>query len=97
MGKLLCLSNTRPNITFPVQQLSQFLDTLTKDHVTIVKHVLRYLKGTIDLGLFYAAKSTCQLHAYVDADWATCPNTQRSVTGFYVFLGSSLVSWHAKK
>lgn len=64
MGKLIYLSNTRPDITFVVQQLSQFLDSPIGIHMSAVKHVPTYLKGIIGQCLFYAATSNCQLHVY---------------------------------
>lgn len=55
------------------------------------------MKGTIKQCIFYDANSTAQLHACSDADWATCPNTRRSITGFCVFPSNSLISWRAEK
>ncbi|WVY93352.1 hypothetical protein V8G54_032440 [Vigna mungo] len=63
---------------------------LTSAHQQAATRILRYLKGTP--GIFLPHNSTIQLKALCDSDWATCPNTHRSVTGFTVYLGSSLVS-----
>ena len=60
-------------------------------------HVLRYLKGTINKGLFYPRNNNLKLRAFCDADWGTCKDSVRSLTGFCVFLGSLLVSWKTKK
>ncbi|CAH9115574.1 unnamed protein product [Cuscuta europaea] len=59
---------------------------------------LRYLQGTIEHGLWLqpTSRPTCVI-AYSDADWAGCPDTSRSTTGFAVFLGANLVSWKSKK
>jgi hypothetical protein len=60
------------------------------------KKVLRYLKGTPEHGLHFKPGSL-QLHAYCDFDWAGDPLDRRSTTGYCVFLGSNMVSWHANK
>ncbi|KAL0339353.1 UNVERIFIED_CONTAM: Retrovirus-related Pol polyprotein from transposon RE2 [Sesamum angustifolium] len=60
-------------------------------------YLLRYLKGTPDLGLFFPANTSLQLCAYSDSDWASCPDSRRSLTGYCVFLGGALISWKTKK
>jgi hypothetical protein len=68
----------------------------TDTHWTVAKRVLRYLKVIIDHGLHYS-KSSLQLNAFCDSDWAGSSDDRRSTSGFAVFLGSSLLSWSAKK
>ena len=97
IGRLLYLTITRMDITFAVHQLSQFLSAPTDIHLQAAHKVLRYLKGNPALGLFYPADTELCINAFADADWATCKDTRRSVTGFCVFLGTSLVSWKSKK
>lgn len=97
IGRLLYLTITRPDITFAVHRLSQFLSAPTDVHLKAAYHVMRYLKSNPGQGLFYAADTGLCLNAFSDADWATCPDTRRSVTGFCVYLGSSLISWKSKK
>ncbi|XP_070005312.1 uncharacterized mitochondrial protein AtMg00810-like [Nicotiana sylvestris] len=97
IGKLLFLTHTRPNLSFGVQHLSQFLQAPWLPHMTDALNLLRYLKGTIDVGLFYSNSPDCTLTTYSDSDWAACPDTRKFVSGFCVFLGDCLVSWKSKK
>ncbi|GJT81671.1 ribonuclease H-like domain-containing protein [Tanacetum coccineum] len=66
-------------------------------HLNAMKCVLRYLRGTIDLGLQLLRSTTSQLIAYSDADWAGCPATRRSTSGYCVFLGDNLLMWSSKR
>ncbi|KAL4376695.1 hypothetical protein GQ457_02G014510 [Hibiscus cannabinus] len=97
IGKLLYLTNTRPDISFSVQQLSQFLSAPTTTHLVAANRILRYLKGTPGQGLFFPADNQLKLSAFSDSDWASCPDSRKSVTGFCVFLGTALISWKSKK
>ncbi|KAK4401993.1 Retrovirus-related Pol polyprotein from transposon RE1 [Sesamum angolense] len=90
--RLLYLGFTRPDISYSVQQLSQFLQHPTDQHLCATLHVVRYLKGSPHTGLFFPSSNSFQLVAYTDADWASCVDTRRSVTGYCIFLGSTLVS-----
>ena len=97
VGSLLYLTMTRPDISHAVQAVSQFISHPHKPHLQAVYRILRYVKGTRDRGLFYPSTSSLQLTAYADADWAGCPDTRRSTTGWCMFLGPSLISWKSKK
>ncbi|KAL2230632.1 UNVERIFIED_CONTAM: Retrovirus-related Pol polyprotein from transposon RE2 [Sesamum indicum] len=97
VGRLLYLGFTRPNISFIVQQLSQFLQAPRTSHWDAALHVLRYLKGTSSTGLFFSSSSSVQLSAFSDASWASYLDSRRCVTGYCVFLGSSLISWKTEK
>lgn len=87
---------TRPEIAYSVNQLYQHLHSPTSTHWTALKRVLRYLKGSVDFGLFYS-QGPLTLQAYCDSDWAGDPDDRRSTTGYGIFLGPCLISWCAKK
>ncbi|GAU50539.1 hypothetical protein TSUD_409840 [Trifolium subterraneum] len=97
VGKLLYLTSTRPDIAFPVQQLSQFLDAPTTTHFKAAHKVLRYLKGNPGTGLFFPRNASLQLMGFSDADWGGCPDSRRSITGYCFFIGQSLICWKSKK
>ncbi|XP_019460072.1 PREDICTED: uncharacterized protein LOC109359832 [Lupinus angustifolius] len=97
VGKFIYLTNTRPGLSFSVNQLAQFMENPTITHHDAALKVLRYIKGSPSLGLFYPSSSTLHLNAYSDSDWTSCPDTRRSTTGFCIFLGNSLISWKSKK
>ncbi|GJZ57065.1 RNA-directed DNA polymerase, eukaryota [Tanacetum coccineum] len=62
-------------------------------HLAALKRILRYVQGTLELGLHLYAFTTTSLVGYTDADWADCPSTRRSTSGYCVFLGDNLLSW----
>ena len=92
VGRPLYLTHTRPDISYVVGKLSQFLDSSTDLHYQAVLRVLKYLKGAPAAGPFFSASSNLKLKGYADSNWGTCPDTRHSISGFYFFLGSSLVS-----
>ena len=100
IGKLLFLSIcTRPDISYAVNSLAQHSCSPHAEHFTAIKRVLRYLKGTISLGLYYRADDTDSISAlrgYSDSDWAG-EKDRRSVSGYAWFYGKCLVDWGSKK
>ena len=97
VGKLNFLSHTRPDLSFSVQTLSQFMHQPRMHHVQALNHVLRYVSHTMGQGIILNATYNLILTTYSDSDWASCPNTRRSVTGYILLLGESPVSWKSKK
>ncbi|KAK0572541.1 hypothetical protein LWI29_033229 [Acer saccharum] len=97
VGSLQYLSLTRPDVSFAVNKLSQYMHRPTTNHWNAVKRVLRYLKGSLSHGLLIRRSSPTTLHAFADADWAGDPDDQRSTTAYVVFLGTTPISWSSKK
>ncbi|BBG93218.1 transposable element gene [Prunus dulcis] len=96
VGCLIYLTITRPNITYVVHVLSRFMHEPRKPHMEAALRILKYLK-TSRQGPFFPAQNNLKLSAYCDSDWAGCPTTRRSTTGYCVFLGNSLISWRTKR
>ena len=97
VGSLVYLTVTRPNISYVVHQVSQYLSALQSTHYAAVLCILRYLKGTLFHGLFYSAQSPLVLHAFSDADQAGDPTDRKSTIGYCFLLGSSLIYQRSKK
>lgn len=84
-GSLLCCST---NFLFMHDPLAL--------HLAALKRIICYLKGTLHHGLIIYPSKDFSLTAYSDADWAGCPDTRRSTSGYCVFLGNNLISWCSK-
>ncbi|XP_073119562.1 uncharacterized protein [Henckelia pumila] len=97
VGKLIYLTITRPEISFSVNTLSQFMQQPRRPHLDAVHRLLRYLKNSPGQGLFFPSQNNVNLVGFCDADWAGDITTRRSVTGYCVFLGKALISWKSKK
>ena len=97
VGGLQYLTFTRPDISYSVNFVCQFMHASTLAHYKLVKHILRYVHGTTHLGMHILASSTLNLYTFSDADWAGCPTSCRFTTGFCTFLGGNCISWSAKK
>ncbi|GJX55226.1 ribonuclease H-like domain-containing protein [Tanacetum coccineum] len=96
-GALQYLTFTRPGLSYAVKQVCLYTHDPRDPHFTALKRILCYVRGTLDYGLHLHVSSTTQLSAYTDADWAGCPVTRRSTSGYCVFLGDNLLSWSAKR
>jgi histone deacetylase 1/2 len=97
VGALQYLTLTRPDIAFAVNKVCWFLHAPTTSHWSAVKRILRYIRGTMNLGLKIALSKSMMISGFSDADWAGCIDDRRSTGGFAVYLGSNLVSWSARK
>jgi len=96
-GALQYLTFTKPDIAYSVQQVCLHMHDPREPHLAALKRILRYIKGTLHLGLLLRPSSQSELTVYSDADWAGCPDTRKSTSGYAVFLGDNLVSWSSKR
>lgn len=80
VGSLNYFTITRPDISFAVQQVSQFMQSPRHLHLVAVRRIIRYLLGSSSRGLFYPAGSSIRIVAFSDTDWAGCPDTRCSIT-----------------
>ncbi|KAJ0860826.1 putative RNA-directed DNA polymerase [Helianthus annuus] len=97
VGALQYLTITQPDLSYAVNQASQFLQQPTTTHFQLVKRILRYVKGTLTHGLHFDRPPNITLLGFSDADWARCIDTRRSTYGYCIYLGGNLVSWSEKK
>ncbi|KAJ0876901.1 putative RNA-directed DNA polymerase [Helianthus annuus] len=96
-GALQYLTFTRPDITYAVQQVCMHMHAPCVTHWNALKRILRYVQGTSEFGLHLTSSPSLSIRAYTDADWAGCPDTRRSTSGYCVYLGDNLVSWSSKR
>ncbi|XP_073360778.1 uncharacterized protein [Aegilops tauschii subsp. strangulata] len=97
VGALQYLTLTRPDISFAVNKVCQYLHAPTTVHWTAVKRIVRYIRYTVSLGLQVKRSNSTLVSAFSDADWAGCSDDRKSTGGFAVFFGSNLISWSARK
>ena len=98
IGALMYLANTtRPDIAFAVNLLARYSSAPTRRHWNGIKHILRYLKGTTDMGLFYSVNCSPNLVGYADAGYLSDPHKARSQTGYVFICGGSAISWRSTK
>ncbi|KAK8951746.1 hypothetical protein KSP39_PZI003779 [Platanthera zijinensis] len=97
VGSLMYLTNTRPNISNAVNIVAQFMHKPTRSHLSAVNRILRYLKGTTDLGLLYKHDDSSELHGYADSDWGSNLDDRKSTSGYIFMLGSKSIAWGVRK
>jgi len=91
-GALQYLTFTRPDISYAVQQVCLHMHDPREPHLAALKRILRYVRGTLHLGLLLRPSTSADLVVYTDADWAGCPDTRKFTSGYAMFLGDNLVS-----
>nr|GFD40192.1 uncharacterized mitochondrial protein AtMg00810-like [Tanacetum cinerariifolium] len=97
IGTLLYLTARRPDLQFAICMCARYQARPTEKHVHAVKRIFRYLRGTVNRGLWYPKDSSVALTAFADADHAGCQDTRRSTSGSVQFLGERLISWSSKR
>lgn len=98
IGALMYLANgTRPDIAFAVNLLARFSSAPTKRHWNDIKHILRYLRGTEDLGLFFKKNGDMTIIGYADAGYLSDPHKAISQTGYVFLFGGTAISWKSTK
>ncbi len=93
VGSLIYMTITRPDLSYVVGVVSQFMQTPRKPHLDAVRRILRYIKHTLHCGIFYEAKNQLQVHGYTDADWAGNVSNRISTGGFLFSFGNGAISW----
>ena len=93
VGSLMYLTATRPDLMFVVSLISRYMKRPTETHLQAAKRVLRYVKGTVNFGLFYKKGGTQELVGYTDSDYAGDQNDRKSTSGHVFVLNYSAVSW----
>nr|GEY22902.1 retrovirus-related Pol polyprotein from transposon TNT 1-94 [Tanacetum cinerariifolium] len=97
IGSLMYLTSSRPDIVQAVCFCARYQSRSTEKHLKGVKRIFRYLRGTVNMGLWYPKDSSFELTAFSDADHAGCIDSRKSTSGGIQFLGDKLVSWMSKK
>jgi len=99
IGSLRYIVNTRPDLAFSVGAISRYMEAPSKQHWAAVKHILRYLKGTVEFGYRYERGAALKpfLLGYSDSDFAGDTQDRKSTTGVIYFLGGNLITWASQK
>ncbi|GJR53551.1 putative ribonuclease H-like domain-containing protein [Tanacetum coccineum] len=93
VGTFMYLTASRQDLTFAVCMCARYQAKPTEKHLHAVKRIIKYLRGTVNRGLWYPKDSSIALTTYADADHAGCQYTRRSTSGSMQLLGDILVSW----
>nr|GFC57417.1 uncharacterized mitochondrial protein AtMg00810-like [Tanacetum cinerariifolium] len=97
IGALMYLTSSRPDIVHATCLCALYQAKLTEKHLKEVKRIFRYLRGTVNTGLWYTKDSGFELTGFSDAGYAGCKDTFKSTSGGAQFLGEKLVCWSSKK
>nr|GEU38832.1 hypothetical protein [Tanacetum cinerariifolium] len=97
IGTLLYLTASRPDLQFAICMCARYQARPTEKHLHAIKRIFRYLRGTVNQGLWYPKDSSIALTAFIDADHARCQDTRRSTSGSLQFLRDRLISWSSKR
>lgn len=97
IGSLMYITTTRPDLQFAVSLLSRYMSKPTQLHLQAAKRMLRYLKGTLDFGIWYKRGGIGKLLAYTDSDFAGDIDGKKSTSGYVFLMNGEAVTWSSKK
>jgi len=97
VGCLIYLTITRPDLTYTVHIILQFMQAPQHEHIEVARRVVRYIKGTAGQGILLKGTKDMKITAYCNSDWGSCPLSRKYLTRYFVMLGDSPVSWKTKK
>ena len=97
VGRLIYISQTRPDIAYAVYIVSQFIHPLSKEHMNAVYRILRYLKGSLGKGLLFLKNNVSGIKGYMDSDLTGNEIDRRSTSGYFAFVKRNLITWRNKK
>nr|XP_018625428.1 uncharacterized mitochondrial protein AtMg00810-like [Nicotiana tomentosiformis] len=97
VDKLNCLTNTRPDLSFAILSLSQYMQRFCLSYFSAAQRVLRYLRTDPSQGILLSSQSSFDFLAFYDADCVACRDSRRSMSGFFITLGGAPISWKSKK
>ena len=97
VGRLIYLATTKPELSYAIHVLSQFMNSPKVNHWEAALRGVRYVKYSPCQGILLKANTPLIVSAWCDSDWGGCPTTRRSLTGWFIQLGGSLVSWKTQK
>ena len=97
IGSLLYLCSSRPDLMYATCACARYQSNPKVSHLKAVKRILKYVKGTLDLGVYYTNDTNCVITGFSDSDWAGNEADRKSTSGVCCFIGNNLVSWSSKK
>lgn len=97
VGGLIYLTHTRPDIVFAVSLISRFMHSPTRHHLGVAKRILRYVRGTMNYGIWYYPVTNFSLIGFTDSDWAGSLQDRKSTTGYIFNIGCGAICWSSKK
>ena len=97
VGSLLYLTVTRPDLMFPASLLSRFMSSPRNVHMGVAKRVLKYVKGTTNLGIWYLKIRGVKLDGYADSDWVGSVDDMKSTSSYVFTIGSGVICWNSRK
>ena len=97
IDSLLYLTTSKPNVTFSIGACTRYQTWLKESHLTVLKHIIRYIAGTLKLGLWYPSDTHFDVTCYIDVDWAGNVDDWKNTYGGCFYIGNCLVTWMSKK